>query len=187
MDNIKLDFTGIVDDSDERKNRIRPGIHICKVVDVGHGTNQNGKQYISVKLENTDGTREHVEMFFLTTEKAIEWTKKRLVHLIDNVTGTKKELTEIDLIAIAKLLKGKTARFLFVGEEYEYEGNVRIKTMLNFLPFVENISVDETKSKFEFDENRNIKKLKSDSLAKTSNVITAAQLDQDLANDDLKF
>lgn len=190
MSNIKLDFTGVKDDSADRKGRIRPGIHMCRIVEVGHGTNQNEKQFISVKLENEDSTREHEEMFFLSTDKAVEWTKKRLVHLIDNVTGSKKELAEIDLVAINKLLKGKLARFLFVGEEYEYNGEVRIKTMLNFLPFAENNTVTTEASKFEFDESRNIKRLKRDGSSMTklvSHVITAAQLDQDMANDGLKF
>ena len=185
MSNIKLDLTGIHDESAERKSRIRPGIHVCKILGVGHDTNQNGKQFISLQLENADGTRDHEEKFFLSTPAAVEWTKKRLVHMIDNVTGTKKELTEIDIAALNKLLKGKSGRFLFVGEEYVYNGDVRIKTMLNFLPFVENTSVEATK--FDFNESRNIKKLKDSEKVSKPTELTAVELDKDLASEDIAF
>lgn len=166
MSDFKLNFSGADAIIKEYGGlaKIRPSITDCVIKSFSVKKNQNDKPYIAMEVETLDGKARHEEMFFLTTEKAIEFTQARIRQLLEAISGTKVVSDGVDIDEINKKLKGKKIRLLFNGEEYvsrdDKEGDVvRVKTVLAFMDFAESITVpvEETRLRAPF-----VKKIKEE-------------------------
>lgn len=144
--------------------RILPGIHEVEITDISLEENKNDKPYIGMKISSSAGNAEHEERFFVSSDKAIEWTGKRLISLIETINGEVKNEGDIslDIDSLKKALVGKSVRLAFDGEEYEYDGNVYVRTVLRFMNFSENIEIPKEESALYFNEDRNIKRLETE-------------------------
>ena len=143
----------------EVMGRIQPGIDEAVITGVTDDKNDNGKYYLSIKMVSLDGKREHEERFYFSTEKGERISLQRLKSLIREMVGKEKAEDDYTLEQLNAMLTGKEGRWLFVGEEYEWEGDVRLRTSLAFSNFVEKITVKAADSKLKFDEIKNIKKI----------------------------
>ncbi len=142
---------------DEIMGRIEPGIEEAQITGVTDGTNDNGKYYLSIKFVSIDGSKEHEERFYFTTEKGERISLQRLKSLIRELIGKDKAEGEYTLEQLNTILTGKKGRWKFTGEEYEYNGDIRMRTQLAFSNFVEPLTVPKEESKLKFDKNRDIK------------------------------
>lgn len=144
---------------EEIMGRIQPGIEEAQITGVTDGTNDNGKYYLSIKFVTLDNNREHEERFYFTTEKGERISLQRIKSLIRELVGADKADGEYTLEQLNAMLTGKKGRFKFVGEEYEYDGDVRMRTQLAFSSFVESLKISKEDSKLKFDNTRDIKTL----------------------------
>lgn len=155
--NKTLSFKGV----EELMGRIEPGIDEVEITGVEDGENDNGKYYLSIKLVSLDKKREHDEKFYFTTEKGQKISLSRLRSLIKELLGEAAvaDDKEYSVEQLNKLLTGQKFRGKFVGEEYEYDDQVRIRTSFAFSGFAENMSVPAEESKLSFNPNKDIKRL----------------------------
>lgn len=139
--------------------RIEPGIDDVEITGVEDGTNDNGKYYLSIKLVSLDHKREHDERFYFTTEKGQKISLQRLKSLIKELLGEEKAEGEYNVEQLNALLTGQKFRGKFVGEEYEYDDQVRIRTSFAFLGFAEKLDVPAAESKLTFNPSKDIKRM----------------------------
>lgn len=137
--------------------RIDPGIEEATITGISDGTNDNGKYYLAVKMKTIDGMREHEERFYFSTERGERISLQRLKSIISELVDKTKAEGEYSLEQLNALLSGKTGRWKFVGEEYEYNGDLRMRVQLDFSNFVENIKVPKAESKLKFDPKKDVK------------------------------
>ena len=164
MSTINFDFN----DVEDFKGRIEPGVEECQITGVAEGESQNGKPYIEVGFLTVDGLREHKEKFYVSSEKGTRMTLLRLKHMIKTLIGDAKAQQSYNIDQLNALFTGIKGRFLFFGEEYEYDGEIRVRTNLAFLNFVEPLSITVDKSKLRYDPNNknHLKKLPVDLMTK---------------------
>ena len=144
---------------EEIMGRIQPGIEEAQITGVVDGTNDNGKYYLSLKFVTLDGAREHEERFYFTTDKGERISLQRLKSILREVAGKEKADGEYTVEQLNAMLTGKKARWKFTGEEYEYNGDIRLRTQLAFSDFIESLNVKSEDSKLKFDENKDIKRM----------------------------
>ena len=142
---------------EEIMGRIQPGIEEAQVTGVTDGTNDNDKYFLAIKFVSLDGAKEHEERFYFTSEKGERISLQRLKSMLRELIGKDKAEGEYSLDQLNAMLTGKKARWKFVGEEYEYNGEIRMRTQLAFSNFVEPLTVPKEESKLKFDKNRDIK------------------------------
>jgi hypothetical protein len=142
----------------QKKAHITPGIWPVQITGLDLKKNSNEKDYLSIAVQSLDGTREHEEQMFLSTEKAVEWTKKRLSHLFEAIFGVGSAPGDIVFSELRKRLVGSKVRIVFQGEEIETKkGNRMIVTNMKFMNFAENINVPENQSNLKYSPERDIK------------------------------
>jgi hypothetical protein len=152
------------DQVEDFKGRIEPGVEECVITGITQNENANGKPYIEMGFVTLDKQREHKEKFYISSEKAQKMTLLRFKHIIKVLLGPEKAENKYSLEQLNKLFTGLKGRFLFVGEEYIYDGEIRIRTNLAFFNFVEPLTIPKEKSKLKYDPlNKNhMKKLPKD-------------------------
>lgn len=144
---------------EEVKSRIEAGIEKCQIVGVEDGTNDNNKYFLALGLLTTDGMREHTERFYFSTEKGEKISLQRIKSLIKELVGDDKSEGEYNVQELNAMLTGVKGRFKFVGEEYEYNGDIRMRTQLSYSGFCEKASVSDEDSKLKFNEKKDVKYL----------------------------
>ena len=149
MDEIKFGFG----DVEDLKGYIEPGIEEVVIAGVEYKKNDNNKPYIGVKLITTDGSREHTERFFVSTEKGTKTSLKRIKSLLKEILGEQKANQDYTVEELNKMLVGKKGRMKFIGEEYEYNGEVRVRTSLAFMGFVESLDIKKEESRLTYNPN----------------------------------
>ncbi len=147
---IKFGFDNVESADSAFKGRIEPGVHEVIITGITSETSKNDKSYVSIKCENVAKTREHEERMFTSTPKGTEFTKSRIKHLVQKVTG-KSLKGEVSIEQLEKVLKGKSIRIKFIGEQYEYNNDIRTRTNFAFMGFAESLSVTEEDSALSYD------------------------------------
>jgi len=158
-------------DVEDFKGRIEPGVEECQITGVTSGESQNGKPYIEIGFLTVDGLREHKEKFFVSSEKGTRMTLLRLKHMIKVLVGEEQSKKSYNIDQLNTLFTGVKGRFLFFGEEYEYDNEIRVRTNLAFLNFVEPLKIPKEESKLRYDPNNknHMKHLPSDLKQKINN------------------
>jgi len=134
-----------VDDnvSTGERQYIYPGIYnnvVIKKVSHVEKPENGGAPYIELELYAKAGGPDNSKAFRLyTSERALEGSMKRLKHLAKRV-ATEQEVNSIKSIEdFNDLLRGRSVRMKFCGEQYEYNGEVKEKATIGYLPFAEAI------------------------------------------------
>jgi len=153
--NKKFGFENV----EEVKSRIDPGVEEIQFTGVVSGINDNQKEYLEFGVVSIDGSRDHTERFYFTTEKGIKISLQRIKSILKVVLGDEKAKGNYDVSELNAMLSGKKARVLFASEEYEYNGEVRAKTSFAFSGFIEALSVSKEDSKLKFNPAKHIKRL----------------------------
>lgn len=144
---------------EEVKSRVQPGIDKLMITGVTDDTNDNDKYFLAIGMVSLDGNREHTERFYFTTERGEKISLQRIKSLLKELIGDEKAEGEYNVEQLNALLTGIKGRYKFVGEEYEYNGDLRLRTQLQYSGFVEKITISDEDSKLKFDENKDIKRL----------------------------
>jgi len=146
-------------DVEEVKSRIEPGVEEVEFTGVEWGENDNGKAFMSIGMVSLSGNHEHSERLYFSTKKGEKISLQRIKTILMTILGEEKANKEYDVEGLNKILTGKQARIKFIGEEYEGENGIKVKTQFAFANFIENIDVSAENSKLHFDSSRNIKLL----------------------------
>jgi hypothetical protein len=158
----------------EAPNGLREGIQTVTIHSFVAETNRNGKEYLGFKVYPKNGNPEYARTFefYATTEKAIEYLNKKVLHIATKVV----KRAQVDAIrantlaeyaeGLNSLLAGKDVRLVFDGEEYYKGTELRIAPKLNRVSdFAEAVVegaeypvVEAYKTMLKFDPNTHIKK-----------------------------
>lgn len=120
---------------------LREGIQVVTIARWSAGENANGKPFLAVYLYPKGGDPEKARafQFYLTTDKAVSATMKKVLHIcskvvkrsvLDEATASTAEQYANNLTA---LTAGKSLRIVFDGEEYYKDGQLRVAAKLNRL------------------------------------------------------
>jgi hypothetical protein len=156
-ENKILNFQGV----EELKSYVTPGIHEATIVSIVTDT-QNEKDFIGLNLKAKNGSFDHTERFYTSSEKGMNVTVQRIRHMIKNLFNEEVANKVYSIEELNKLLAGVTGRWKFTGEEYQSTkdpGKTGIKVQLAYSNFVEPISVKSYETKLSFDPSRDIKRL----------------------------
>lgn len=151
----KFGFKGV----EEVKSRIQPSIEKAQITGVTDDTNDNDKYFLAVAMLSLDGSREHTERFYFSTPKGEKISLQRVKSLLKELLGEKKAEGEYTVEELNALLTGQEGRFKFVGEEYEYNGDIRLRTQLGYSAFCESLAISDEDSRMKFDEIKDIKRV----------------------------
>jgi len=144
-------------DVEDIKGRIEPGIEEVEFTGVIDGKNDNDKDFLSFGTISLDGNREHTERFYFTTEKGEKISLQRIRSIIKELLGEEKAKGNYTVAELNAMLTGKKARIKFVGDEYEYNNELRVKTQFGFSGFIEKLETNP--SKLTFNPQKDIKRL----------------------------
>jgi len=144
---------------EEVKGRIEPSIEKAQIIGVSDDTNDNDKYFLAVNLLSLDGNREHTERFYFSTPKGEKISLQRVKSLLKEILGDKKSEGEYTVEELNAMLTGQKGRFKFIGEEYEYNGDLRLRTQLAYSGFCENLSISDEDSRLKFNAAKDIKRL----------------------------
>jgi hypothetical protein len=151
---------------------IYPGIrHNVVIKDVKEGKSQNKETpFIEFSLYSKEGGPETARTFqFYTSPNTIVKTMEKIKHIATKVVKEEELNKATDVEALRDLLKGKSLRMKFTGEEYKNQnGEVKSRALIGLPPFAESISDEaeypaisdeETKLKFDDKNQYDFKKL----------------------------
>jgi hypothetical protein len=164
MSKLSFNLKDVVPQDDTfYKARIEPGVHEVVITDVIEGTNDNGNDYIDVVMDNLEGTRTHTERMYCTTEKAIEWTSRRLKEIFVTIYGPGKEPASLVVDQLKKAFVGKKLRCMFLGREIENKkkGGTLWVAELRLSNFCEPLSVPADQTRFVFDKTKHMKTMET--------------------------
>jgi hypothetical protein len=152
MSELNFNFTEVED----FKGRIEPGVEECEITGIKEGESNSGSKYIEMGFITLDKNRTHNERFYVSSEKAVKMTMLRFKHLIKVLKGEEYANKSYNLDQLNSILTGLKGRFLFFGEEYlsgneNGEKEIRVRTNLAFLNFVEPLTIPAEKSKLHYD------------------------------------
>jgi hypothetical protein len=125
---------------------IYPGVLNVTIVGWESGESATGTPFISVELVSNDaleeGTENATKKFqFYMSEKAKDQSLVKVKHIVTKVTKEANMKPATDLAGFAAMLnsitKGKTYRHKFTGEEYEYNGEVKVAARIGLPKFAE--------------------------------------------------
>jgi hypothetical protein len=180
MEQLKFGFAGVESAVNTFKDRIEPGVHEVKILGVTIEENKNGKKYIAIKCESLDGSAEHEEKMYISTDKGMEATTSRIKHLLEVVVQKPIE-TEVTVESISKSLKNKEVRIKFTGEEFlNSKGDVAVAASFAFKSFAEHMSVNPSKLKYNPSNSYDYKKLEVPDTSKGYTSVTADEDDSDV-------
>ena len=125
---MSVDFNA--EHKEERGMYFPEGIHKVHIVDVGSGTNDNGKEYIEFTVEGENGEEGSARMWF-TTDKAISFTFSSIRNMFVHNAKKDKEAearemvnavaNSTELVALCKkVLVGKEAWYVVEKSDYTY-------------------------------------------------------------------
>lgn len=141
----------IQESSSNGKRYIYPGVY-DKVVIKGFTSGKSdakGTPYVGVELYSGDGTPEDSkEIKMWLTPNTQEKVQTALKHLCTKVANKAEIVSAMDSANTVEELaqnlnqvcRGGSVRFKFAGEEYEYNGEVKEKAIIGFVPFAECIT-----------------------------------------------
>ena len=155
MSKNSFDFNNV----ESIKGRVQPGVEELEITGVIGDTNDNDKYYLEVSTISLDRQNEHNERFYFSTEKGSQISKQRLKSLLITILGNEKANGNFSEEQLNAALTGKKFRGLLTGEEYEYNGETRMRTQFAFNNFSESLDVSKEKSKLKFDPVRHVKRL----------------------------
>lgn len=155
-------------DVEEVKSRIEPSVEKVQITGVIDDTNDNDKYYLAIAMVSLDGSREHTERFYFSTPKGEKISLQRIKSLLKELLGDEKSEGEYNVDELNAILTGQKGRFKFVGEEYTYNGDIRLRTQFAYSGFCENLSVKDEDSRLKFNEAKDIKRLPVAPSRKTS-------------------
>jgi len=146
-------------DSKMYKARIEPGVHDVIIMSVEEKTNQNGKEYIELVLENLEHTRTHTAQLYCSTEKATEWTARRIREIFVAIYGTGREPENLVIQQLKKALVGKSVRILFIGKQVESSRSKELIwiTEMRLSNFAESVSIPKDQSRLVFIPEKHMK------------------------------
>lgn len=144
---------------EEVKSRIEPSIVNAQITGVADETSAKGKYFLAVSMITLDGNREHKERFYFTTPRGEEISLQRIKTLLKGLLGEDKAEGNYNVEQLNTMLTGQKGRFKFVGEEYLYNGEIRLRTQLDYANFCENLSIIDSDSQLKFNEAKDIKRL----------------------------
>ena len=143
-----------VQSSKEVKPVIRPGVN--ENITVGLLTEDltpNGKKVIRVPFTSADGAELVIDMSM--EGGAPQYTMRKIKHLMTKVADEDTVNAASNLDAVNKILRGKTLRMKFTGEEYvsQKDGRVYVKTVLGLPNFAEPMTTSKEMSALVYDTN----------------------------------
>lgn len=143
-----------VQSSKEVKPVIRPGVN--ENITVGLLTEDltpNGKKVIRVPFTSADGAELVIDMSM--EGGAPQYTMRKIKHLMTKVADEDTVNAASNLDAVNKILRGKTLRMKFTGEEYvsQKDGKVYVKTVLGLPNFAEPMTTSKEMSALVYDTN----------------------------------
>ena len=143
-----------VQSSKEVKPVIRPGVN--ENITIGLLTEDltpNGKKVIRVPFTSADGAELVIDMSM--EGGAPQYTMRKIKHLMTKVADEDTVNAASNLDAVNKILRGKTLRMKFTGEEYvsQKDGKVYVKTVLGLPNFAEPMTTSKEMSALVYDTN----------------------------------
>jgi hypothetical protein len=148
---------------------IYPGVLNVTINGWSATTNANGKELLQLEVTTVDamseGTQNASKKFdFYFTENAQEKSLQKVKHIVTKVTKEANIKPANDLAGFAGMLnsisKGKSLRMKFTGEQYLYNGEVKVSARIGLPAFAEATNpgaeyepVADADTKLVYDEN----------------------------------